>query len=95
MFVNKSYSPLQVTNLEKSMTAWQMLLFTAMFFGTYLLYSVFEGRLLHICNPEFYNMSQVKQIKCLKNKDINVTSTTENTGAFINIIPAKAAKVRN
>lgn len=36
---------------------------------------------------------QVKQVKCLKNKYVNVTSTSaENTGAFINIIPAKTDK---
>jgi len=32
---------------------------------------------------------QVKQIQCLKNKDANIISTSaENTGAFIHITPA-------
>lgn len=79
--------------MEKSMTAWQMLLFIAKFFGTYLLYKSFKAKSYTYAILNFTAQAGEKKVKCLKNKDISVTSTSaEYTGAFIDIIPAKTAR---
>lgn len=88
VFVDRSNFHLLVTYFGKEYDS--MTDAVADFCGAYLWCTSSKARYVTYANLNF----TTEQVKCLKNRDISVTSTSaENTGAFINITPAKALRL--